>query len=218
VSDEAQRGELAVGELGGDIDDPGLLIYERVLPAIPGSVGRIRNELVDSLKWHELAADRRADIALVVTEAATNAVVHAYLDASPGPLYVAATLGGACLTVWIADFGRGMLPRCGSPGLGLGMSLIGRLCDELHVDSDGDEPGTCVTATFAGIKRAAERSEGRRQSPATGSSRREILVDYLQALRTTNQALRHDTAAVLAQADLAVARARRQRHQRVLRR
>jgi hypothetical protein len=29
------------GRLGGAVDDPGLLIYERVLPALAGSVARI---------------------------------------------------------------------------------------------------------------------------------------------------------------------------------
>ena len=81
------------------------MIYERVLPALAGSVTRIRSELMQTLALHELAADRRADIALVVSEATTNAVLHAYGDTTPGPLYVAATLGGESLTVWICDFG-----------------------------------------------------------------------------------------------------------------
>ena len=218
VPDEVHTESLArsatAGDLRGWVDDPGLLIYERVLPALPTSVARIRSELIESLTWHDLAADRHADIALVVSEAAENAVLHAYLDTSPGPLYVAATLGGDCLTVWVSDFGRGMLPRSDSPGLGLGTLLMCRLCDALQISSDADAAGTCVTATFAPMARAAERSTDRRHSPTPGSGRREILLDYLHALRATNTALRQDTDAVLAQADLAVARARRLRHQR----
>ena len=194
----------------GATDDPGLLIYERVLPALAGSVPRIRSELMQTLALHDLAADRRADIALVVSEATTNAVLHPYGDTTPGPLYVAATLGGESLTVWICDFGSGMRPRRDSPGLGLG--VITQLCDEVLISSDANA-GTCVTATFARVARIAAPG-GRHRTPTPGSGRREILLDYLRALRAANTALRQDTDAVLAQADLAVARARRLRHKR----
>jgi len=196
----------------GAVDDPGLLIYERVLPALAGSVTRIRSELLQTLARHDLPADRRADIALVVSEATTNAVLHAYGDATPGPLYVAATLGGESLTVWICDSGSGMRPRRDSPGLGLGLCVISRLCDAVLISSDANA-GTCVTATFACVARIAVPG-ARDRTPTPGAARREMLLDYLRALRAANTALRQDTDAVLAQADLAVARARRLRHQR----
>jgi len=194
------------------IDDPGLLIYERVLPALADSATQIRSELMHTLAQHDCAADRRDDIALVVSEAATNAVLHAYGDTTPGPLYVAATLGGESLTVWICDIGSGMVPRRDSPGLGLGLGLITQLCDELLISSDANA-GTCVTVTFERVARRAALG-GRHRTPAPGSGRREILVDYLRALRAAHTALQHDTDAVLAQAELAVARARRLRRQR----
>ena len=196
----------------GAVDDPGLLIYERVLPALAGSVTRIRSELLQTLARHDLPADRRADIALVVSEATTNAVLHAYGDATPGPLYVAATLGGESLTVWICDSGSGMRPRRDSPGLGLGLGVISRLCDAVLISSDANA-GTCVTVTFACVARIAVPG-ARDRTPTPGGARREMLLDYLRALRAANTALRQDTDAVLAQADLAVARARRLRHQR----
>jgi serine/threonine-protein kinase RsbW len=201
------------GRLGGAVDDPGLLIYERVLPALAGSVARIRRELIETLARHDLAADRGADIAAVVSEAATNAVLHAYRDPIPGPLYAAAALGGDSLTVWISDFGRGMLPRGDSPGLGFGVTLMTRLCDQLQISTHANGVGTCVAAVFARITRAAAQPIDRRDTAAPGSGRREMLLDYLQALRAANTALREDTDAVLAQADLAVARARRLRRQ-----
>ena len=221
VPDEVHWGRvrsLPAGEIAGAVDDSGLLIYERLLPALPQSVGRIRNELTEALTWHQLAGDRHADIALVVSEAATNAVLHAYLDTTPGPLYAAATLASDSLTVWISDFGRGMLPRRDSPGLGLGTILMSRLCDNLVISSDANDAGTCVTAAFDRPTRAAGNPTDRRHLPTPGSDRREILVDYLHALRAASVALRQDTDAVLAQADLAVAHARRQRHQRAQRR
>jgi anti-sigma regulatory factor (Ser/Thr protein kinase) len=218
VPEEEQRRESVVQSAHARelrvVDDPGVLIYERVLPALAGSAARIRRELIDTLGRHNLAADRRADIAVVVSEAANNAVLHAYRDPAPGPLYAAATLGSDSLTVWISDFGRGMLPRRDSPGLGLGVTLMTRLCDQLQICAHANGVGTCVTAMFAHIPRAAPHPTDRRDTPTPGSGRREMLLDYLQALRAANAALREDTNAVLAQADLAVARARRLRHQR----
>ena len=196
----------------GAIDDPGLLIYERVLPALAGSAAQIRSELMQTLAHHDCAADRRDDIALVVSEAATNAVLYAYGDTTPGPLYVAATLGGESLTIWVCDIGSGMLARGDSPGLGLGLALITRLCDEVQVSSDANT-GTCITATFKHVARRPAPG-GAHRTPTPGSARREMLVDYLHTLRAAHMTLQQDTEAVLAQADLAVARARKLRHQR----
>ena len=162
--EEQRRGgalqDAHAGELRA-VDDPGLLIYERVLPALAGSAARIRRELTETLARHNLAADRHADIATVVSEAANNAILHAYRDQAPGPLYTAAALGGDSLTVWISDFGCGMLPRGDSPGLGLGVTLMTRLCDQLQISAHADGVGTCVTAVFARMKtgrRAPHRS------------------------------------------------------------
>jgi hypothetical protein len=111
-----------------------------------------------------------------------------------------------------------MLPRGDSPGLGFGVTLMTRLCAHLRISTQANGVGTCVTAVFARITRAAAHLTDRADTPTPGSGRREMLVDYLQALRAANAALRQDTDAVLAQADLAVARARRLRHQRTRRR
>jgi len=177
-------------------------------------VGRIRRELAETLARHNLADERHADIALVVSEAATNVVLHAYRDTAPGPVYAAATLRTDSLIVWISDFGCGMLPDPVNAGLGMGLGLMEKLSDRLRIAPEANAPGTCVTATFAAIRRPAAPPARRPQAPAPGSERREMLLEYLHALRTANAALREETDAVLAQADLAVARARRQRHQR----
>jgi anti-sigma regulatory factor (Ser/Thr protein kinase) len=79
--------------------------------ALPASITRTRTELADTLAVHDLAPGRRDDILLVTTEAATNAVLHAYPDTDPGPLYVAAALVDQDLIVSVVDRGRGMLHR-----------------------------------------------------------------------------------------------------------
>lgn len=87
------------------------------------------------------------DIKLAVTEACTNVVVHAYADGEEGPLEVDAALQGRDLTVVVRDFGRGIMPRPESPGLGLGLALIARLADSLEM-ANGGSGNTEVRMTF----------------------------------------------------------------------
>jgi anti-sigma regulatory factor (Ser/Thr protein kinase) len=79
------------------------LLSEQLLPAVPDSVSRIRRELDDVLARSGVADAQRSDIAVTVTEAATNVVLHAYPDAPPGTLYAAAALHGRALIVSVID-------------------------------------------------------------------------------------------------------------------
>lgn len=197
-----------------DVEVCGPLVYERLLPAVPSSIARMRGELADALGRHDLAAGRRDDILLVMTEAATNAVWHAYRDSDPGPLYVSARLVDRSLIVAVADRGRWLLPRADGPGLGLGLSLMSRLSDDVLISHDAGAVGTCVRATFEG---ATAVTGGRTVMPAPGD-RGEILREYLQLLTATHASLQQDTRAVLAEAERAVAHARRQQRERARRR
>ena len=87
------------------------------------------------------------DVALAVTEAVTNAVLHAFLDRPPGTIRVTAATGSGELTVVVTDDGIGMRPRPDSPGLGLGLPTIGRLAAlvDLRVPDGG---GTELSMTF----------------------------------------------------------------------
>ena len=93
-----------------------LLVYERVLPARPVSVGHIRAELGMALERECVAADHRANIALFVSEASSNVVVQAYVGTRLGPLQAAATLADRDLIVSVCDCRRGMVARPDSPG------------------------------------------------------------------------------------------------------
>jgi anti-sigma regulatory factor (Ser/Thr protein kinase) len=79
-----------------------------------------------------------SDVALAVTEAATNAVVHAYRGDATGPMRVVACARHDGLVVVVRDYGCGMSPRLDSPGLGMGLSIIGRLADEMNVECPAD--------------------------------------------------------------------------------
>ncbi|MGI8714364.1 MAG: ATP-binding protein [Solirubrobacteraceae bacterium] len=111
--------------------------------AAPSSVGLARAAMVE---FAGRAGATRAEIdaiRLATSEAVTNAVVHAYRGA-PGQIHVTATIAGPELWLLIADDGAGMEPEAHRPGLGLGLGLISRVCDEVRIvsrPSGGTEVG-----------------------------------------------------------------------------
>src|SRR5215208_3920207 len=67
-------------------------------------------------------------IALCVSEAVTNVVVHAYRNEDrPGLVEMQAEHDGESLWVRIRDHGHGLMPRLESPGLGMGLPLISQM-------------------------------------------------------------------------------------------
>ena len=87
-------------------------------------------------------------VKLAASEALTNAVVHAYVDApEPGPVHAEAWVDGPTLYVAITDEGRGLQPRADSPGLGLGLPLLAQLADDFRVGA-GADGGTRVLMYF----------------------------------------------------------------------
>ena len=87
-------------------------------------------------------------VGLAVSEAATNAVVHAYVDDGPGPIVITAWLLDAHhLRVVVTDEGRGMQPRTDSHGLGLGLPLMAQVAERLMIESAPRE-GTEITMDF----------------------------------------------------------------------
>jgi len=94
-----------------------------------------------------VARRRCEDVALAVSEALSNVVVHAYDDRDvPGDFWVDAWIDGDALQVAVCDDGSGIVGRCPSPGLGL--ALMGQVADTLRIESDGSGPGLRVRMTF----------------------------------------------------------------------
>jgi serine/threonine-protein kinase RsbW len=133
---------------GVSMAPPGSHAFELRVPAVPASVGELRHALSSELEALPVPSSLVEDIGLAVSEAATNAVLHAYLGASrPGPLLLSARLMDDTVHVVVRDHGRGMTPRPDSPGLGLGLPLMTRLADAVQI-STHPEGGTEVRMTF----------------------------------------------------------------------
>jgi anti-sigma regulatory factor (Ser/Thr protein kinase) len=74
-----------------------------------------------------------AAIALCVSEAVTNAVVHAYRESEPGELELEARRPDGYICLYVRDRGAGFAPRVDSPGLGLGLGLVSNSAAALEV-------------------------------------------------------------------------------------
>ena len=116
------------------------------LPARAENVAVVRHAIGGLGEALDIADQTLSDVKLAVTEACTNAVVHAYPD-SEGPIEVAVYLGDDQLMLVVRDEGRGIVPRTDSPGLGLGLPLIATLAEALELGTD-DENRTEVRMTF----------------------------------------------------------------------
>ena len=101
-------------------------------PANPEAVAIARHALA------AFATDAGADhqqveaVRLAVSEAVTNAALHAYRTA-PGEVHITAALASEELWVLVGDDGGGMEARPDRPGLGLGLALISQVSDEMSV-------------------------------------------------------------------------------------
>ena len=114
------------------------------LPATATSVTTVRHAVAAFCTGQ--AVNHEA-VALAVSEAVANTVVHAYRDRDPGLVYVSARLDDRALVVVIRDDGQGITPRTDSPGLGLGLALMSNLTDSMQIDDD--DRGTRLTMRFA---------------------------------------------------------------------
>ena len=105
---------------------------ELTLPARPENVAVARHAIGGFADVVEMPDQTLADVKLAVTEACTNVVVHAYPDGD-GPMGLRASVDEGTLRVVVLDYGRGILPRADSPGLGLGLPLIATLAESLEL-------------------------------------------------------------------------------------
>lgn len=115
-------------------------------PSEPTSVTKLRHRAAAFAAEQGATAELVADVNLAVSEAVTNAVKYAEGTGGAGSLEFSAAAIDDWLELRLTDkgesFGRGS-----SDGLGLGLTIIARLCDDLKIVQEGK--GTSVLMRFA---------------------------------------------------------------------
>jgi anti-sigma regulatory factor (Ser/Thr protein kinase) len=100
-------------------------------PAVPDSVPRARKALGAFAMAAGAAGEQLEGIRLVVSEAVSNAVLHAY-DGKKGEIQVTAAVLPGELWILIADEGVGLrAERSENRGLGLGLGWMAQFSDGL---------------------------------------------------------------------------------------
>jgi serine/threonine-protein kinase RsbW len=140
------------GRLSSPLNNPAAPPLDIRLPAVPGAASDARRAV------HAVASGRVADgyaVALAVSEAVTNVIVHAYRErdrnAAPGEVRVTVAVEADELTVTVADEGIGMTPRVDSPGAGLGLPIIATLADRFEVQRLGGGTRVLLAFRLAGV-------------------------------------------------------------------
>ena len=121
------------------------------LPAEPDQVPVARRAVADFCERFGMPTPLIDDVKLVVTEACTNVVLHAYdgLEEQHPTFELSAHIEQGTLLVSVSDQGRGIGAPSPNRGLGLGLRLALQLAGGVHTrDADGGL-GTCLTMRFA---------------------------------------------------------------------
>ena len=120
--------------------------FNQAYPAVPSSVPRARTALSMFARATGATVEQVESVRLAVSEALTNAVMHAY-GGDSGAVHVSASRSGGELWVLIADDGRGLDAAPDSPGLGMGLGLIACVTDYFAM-SKRTEGGTEIRMRF----------------------------------------------------------------------
>lgn len=119
-----------------------LLLDERY-PADSRCVGMARRAAGEAARAAGMPDDRAWDLMLAVSEAVTNAVIHAFVGRErPGHVGVRAVERDGQVVITVEDDGTGPKPRTDSPGLGLGLSTIAAVAETMdvrHLDGNGTQ-------------------------------------------------------------------------------
>ena len=121
---------------------------DAVYPAEPTRVAEIRRDVANIAAIFGADETALLRITLAVSEAATNAILHAYRgDPVDRDVRVLVSHADEFLDVSIRDAGVGMSPRPDSPGLGLGLGLMAHEASHCEIRSS-PSGGTEVVLRF----------------------------------------------------------------------
>jgi anti-sigma regulatory factor (Ser/Thr protein kinase) len=168
------------------------------LPAQPYSVGLMRRHAAAFVVAAGASENVTHAVELAVSEAVTNAVIHAYVGREPGQVRVRCQSDGERMIVEVTDGGVGVAARRDSPGVGHGLALVGALADTLDVSPGSDGSGTVVTMSFA----PAEQLQGVAGLEPLCRLAVEIMADASCVDIVSDGVLRRATAEVAGDAEL----------------
>jgi anti-sigma regulatory factor (Ser/Thr protein kinase) len=115
-------------------------IFRRAFPADANELATMRVELREWLQRSGLPTETREDVVLACTEAATNAIEHAYIGRG-GEVLITAASDDGWLEVEVSDKGRWRHPRP-DDSRGRGLDLVRAVIGD--VDVERGEDGTTV--------------------------------------------------------------------------
>jgi len=134
-------------------DDVAMVIYRHQSAplriesgATADQLGGIRHRLSGWLRGAEVPDDLSADIVLVVNEACTNSIEHAYRGQDPGTMLLEVESVDGEVHVRVADTGSWKTPPTNPGNSGRGLLLIRAISDSVEVDST--PTGTTVDVSF----------------------------------------------------------------------
>ncbi len=113
---------------------PGVASATWSIPALADEVGSVRHAAVEFARAEGVPDPPLEDLRLAISEAVTNAVVHAFRTQDlPGTVTITVDVTPDQLVeAVVRDDGMGMSSRRDSPGLGLGLGLIASVADTVE--------------------------------------------------------------------------------------
>jgi anti-sigma regulatory factor (Ser/Thr protein kinase) len=150
VADEVLR---KLAPAAGYDDDVAMVIYRHQhsplrieTVATADQLVSIRHRLADWLRAGGISEDLTADIVLVVNEACTNCVEHAYRGFAAGTMLLEVSLTDDEVRTRITDYGSWKAPAANPGNGGRGLPLMRMLSDSMDLDTTA--AGTTADITF----------------------------------------------------------------------
>jgi anti-sigma regulatory factor (Ser/Thr protein kinase) len=125
--------------------------FSQSYAAVVSTIPRARSALAMFARATGATPEQVEAVRLAVSEALTNAVLHAYREHG-GAIHVSAARTGSELWVVIADEGDGLCGASPNRGLGMGLALIACMTDHLAITTR-TEGGTEIHMRFGGAAR-----------------------------------------------------------------
>jgi anti-sigma regulatory factor (Ser/Thr protein kinase) len=122
------------------------VVAERIRLELSGDSASIARARRAARRFAQACGADPDDLALAVSEAVTNALIHGYREEKPGGIELSGYLNGDNCVLEVADRGVGMRPHPGARGLGVGLPVISTVADSVEIVSL--EPGTAIRMRF----------------------------------------------------------------------